>query len=120
MRKTCLECTTKHVGSAMVLMSEVMHGYQSHVINAVGELEQGVQESETEFPKLSEKIRAIRKRLLPDTLDYIVETDLLEKLGKAGIIAEYLDEFREEVFGELLAAWVEGRYKTAEEAGTAK
>lgn len=100
MRETCLECTVKHVGAALVNFSEALHGYQDHVILGIGELEHGVQETEARLPALSEFIRNTRKQLTALYPEYLSDTEK----GKDLIddIVEIEAELRRRIWAELL------------------
>lgn len=59
-RESCLECVEKHLGAAMVLITEVRDGYTEHRLRAVGHLHEAEDESQA-FPALHDAIRAARK-----------------------------------------------------------
>lgn len=103
MRETCLECTVKHVGAALVDFSEALHGYQDHVVLGIGELEHGVQETEARMPALSEHIRSARKQLTSLYPEYLSDTeagaDLIDD------IVEIEAELRRRVWAEMLAQY---------------
>jgi len=58
-RPSCLECVEKHLGAAMVLLSEIHHGYQ-HRLRLIGHLHEAEEESQ-DWPHLHEMIRESRK-----------------------------------------------------------
>ena len=58
-RPSCLECVEKHLGAAMVLLSEIYHGYQ-HRLLLIGHLHEAEEESQ-QWPLLHEMIRQSRK-----------------------------------------------------------
>lgn len=51
-RDSCIECVEKHVGQAMVLISEIPSGYPIHFLYAIGHLQEAYNES-LEYPELS-------------------------------------------------------------------
>ena len=57
-----MECVTKHLGAAMVLLSETKNGYPHYVL-AVGHLYEAEEESRAAWPDLAATIRAARKEL---------------------------------------------------------
>ena len=57
-----MECVTKHIGAAMVLLSETKNGYP-HYLLAVGHLHEAEEESRDAWPDLAATIRAARKEL---------------------------------------------------------
>jgi hypothetical protein len=60
-RASCMECIEKHIGAAMVLLSETKNGYP-HYLLAVGHLHEAEEEGQA-WPELSATIRAARKEL---------------------------------------------------------
>jgi hypothetical protein len=60
-RDSCLECVEKHIGAAMVLLSETKNGYP-HYLLAVGHLHEAEEESQV-WPELATAIRNVRKEL---------------------------------------------------------
>ena len=109
MRPTCIECVAKHVGSALVLLSETLHGYQNHLILAIGELEQAVQECETRHPKLSENIRQVRKDVTSTVPEILVAETGAEREEQLEKLQSELSGLRADVMAELLLAAKEGR-----------
>ena len=63
-RVSCLECVTKHVGAAYVLLTETREGY-AHRLRAIGHLHEAEDESQ-EFPDLHAAIRTARKAFQAD------------------------------------------------------
>ncbi len=63
MRSSCLQCTAKHVGNAIILLREARTGYAAHRLLALSELEQASQESEEDYPALSAEIHGERKNI---------------------------------------------------------
>ncbi|MEL6853505.1 MAG: hypothetical protein AAFO83_00175 [Cyanobacteria bacterium J06607_13] len=81
-RSSCMECVEKHLGSALVLMSEVEAGYPSHKLLAIGHLNEAAEESAELRPHLSKVIRNIRKAYQsgePVHFDEVIEA--LERHG---------------------------------------
>ncbi|HPD31721.1 MAG TPA: hypothetical protein PLL20_17150 [Phycisphaerae bacterium] len=58
-RASCLECIEKHLGAALVLLTETREGY-AHRLRAIGHLHEAEDESQ-EFPTLHAAIREARK-----------------------------------------------------------
>jgi hypothetical protein len=58
-RPSCLECVEKHLGAALVLMTETREGY-AHRLRAIGHLHEAADESQ-EWPDLHAAIRRARK-----------------------------------------------------------
>ena len=103
MRKTCLECVAKHLGSAAVYIEEVAMGYPLYFGYVYGELNHAASECLAEYPDLAAAIREHRIRwsatrgepiekqhLIPfeAMFDYI---DLLERVGSVEIPEEVLE-----------------------------
>jgi hypothetical protein len=78
MRMACLECVVKHVGQALVLMSEAEKGYPHYYIYAIGHLAEAEDEC-MDYRDLRDRIHKFR-------LDYM-----------NGVPLEF-DEFVEYVF----------------------
>ena len=75
-RPSCLECVEKHIGAAMVILSEIHAGYAYH-LRFVGHLHEAEEESQ-QWPKLFELIRHARKEYqtknrLPDWENLVQE-----------------------------------------------
>jgi len=64
LRESCIDCTRKHIGSAIVLLSESTLGYPEHFWIAIGHLGQAEEESIKDFPELAKKIRKIRREIM--------------------------------------------------------
>ena len=60
MRKSCLECVAKHLGSAAVFIKEYNMGYPAYYGYVYGELDHAAAESFRDFTKLSQAIREHR------------------------------------------------------------
>jgi len=58
-RPSCHECVEKHLGAAMVLLSEIHHGYE-YRLRLIGHLHEAEEESQ-QWPQLHEMIRNARK-----------------------------------------------------------
>jgi hypothetical protein len=58
-RPSCMECVTKHLGAAWVLISEHQNGYP-HRLLAIGHLHEAEEESQN-WPELHAAIREARK-----------------------------------------------------------
>lgn len=61
MRESCIQCVLKHLGSAAVLMDEVVQGYGLHRWLAVGHLNEAASEARMDFQGLSEDITERRR-----------------------------------------------------------
>ena len=60
MRKSCLECVVKHLGSAAVYIEEVQMGYPNHFGFAYGHLDHAASECVEKHPDLAWTIREHR------------------------------------------------------------
>ena len=60
MRKYCIDCCKKHLGSAAVLEDEVYHGYPQYELYVLGHLDQAASEIQGINLQLSETIRQHR------------------------------------------------------------
>lgn len=60
MRKSCLECVVKHLGSAAVYIEEVQSGYPDYYGYVYGELDHAASECLEEVPELAMAIREHR------------------------------------------------------------
>lgn len=58
-RASCIECVEKHLGAALVLLTETREGY-AHRLRAIGHLFEAEDESQ-EWPELHAAIREARK-----------------------------------------------------------
>ena len=58
-RPSCLECVEKHLGAAMVMLSEIHNGY-SYRLQFIGHLHEAEDESQ-QWPQLHDLIRQARK-----------------------------------------------------------
>lgn len=59
-RDSCLECVDKHLGAALILITETRDGYP-HRLRAIGHLHEAEDESQA-WPELHDAIREARKR----------------------------------------------------------
>lgn len=59
-RKTCLSCTLKHLGQAVVLLGEAEKGYPMHKYIAIGHMAEAEDECVEKYPELANEIRAVR------------------------------------------------------------
>ena len=66
MRSYCLHCTLKHIGKAVILLSEAKLGYPEHLYLAIGNLSEAEDECLIEHPELAERIREIRLEIEDD------------------------------------------------------
>jgi len=66
MRSVCIHCALKHVGKAIVLISESQLGYPEHLYIALGNLSEAEDEILQKYPYLAEKIRNIRLQIEED------------------------------------------------------
>lgn len=60
MRRSCLDCVLKHLGSAAVYLEEISLGYPNYVGFAVGQLDHAAAECLREHPDLAWVIREHR------------------------------------------------------------
>lgn len=72
MRKTCLECVAKHLGSAAVYIEEVKAGYPNYYGYVYGELDHAASECLEEIPDLAMAIREHRIRWAATRKDPVV------------------------------------------------
>jgi hypothetical protein len=61
MRPSCMDCVTKHLGSALIKGREVENGYPEHIILVVGELSEAEQEVEAISQEAANMIRDLRR-----------------------------------------------------------
>lgn len=57
----CMECCTKHLGSALVLGQEMENGYPEHKVLVMGHLDQASAEIEAVYPEAAQQIRELRR-----------------------------------------------------------
>ena len=65
-RPHCVDCTRKHLGQAIVLLQESLHGYPLHVWLAIGHMAEAEAEIEGIYPDLAKVIRGARKQVEVD------------------------------------------------------
>lgn len=83
-RKTCLDCTRKHLSQAAVLMEEALQGYPDHRWLAVGHLAEASAESLDQYPDLAKEIRAHRVAYMNDPA---YKVPVVALIGKASALA---------------------------------
>lgn len=84
--KHCLDCTMKHIESAMVVHEEeVFLGYPEHIHIVRGNLAQASRESVGEYPEFGNALRLYRLRTLEDP-DYV--PPYMELLAYVDILVE--------------------------------
>jgi len=83
-RKTCLDCTRKHLSQAAVLMEEALQGYPDHRWLAVGHLAEASTESLDQYPDLAKEIRAHRVAYMNDPA---YKVPVVALIGKASELA---------------------------------
>lgn len=88
MRSFCMHCTLKHIGKAIVLLSEAKLGYPEHLYIAIGNLSEAEDECLIEHPELAERIREIRLR---------IEDDINEGEVLVSLIIDIMNEYKEEI-----------------------
>lgn len=111
-QKSCIECVEKHLGDAVVLMTEIQQGYSLKRLRFVGSLSQAEQESLI-WPRLSNTIRAERKLFQQSPPDNPYWPNFAN-------LASLLEEARKQATPEQLTA--EGAYGvvTARSTDTSK
>ena len=82
MRKSCLKCGLKHVGKAVILLSESELGYPMHFWLALANLSEAEDELVSKYPKLAAKIRKLRIEIEKDKNKGIELMKILEELDK--------------------------------------
>lgn len=79
MRKSCIECTLKHLAQAAVLMEEAELGYPLHKWLAIGHLAEASAECITSHAALAHTIRDARKLYIQDEeiniMDLIIDAE---------------------------------------------
>lgn len=109
MRASCMDCVSKHVGRALVLLDETTTGYEDHFIEAIGHLGEAEAESFAEWPVFSDDIREFRKtvvELIPELLtteDDAVRSKTVSKLVRARA------DIRKRTFAAFMLAHSEGK-----------
>jgi len=81
-RESCIECVDKHLGAALVLLTETRDGY-GHRLRAIGHLHEAEDESQA-WPELHNAIREARKRFQQfGTVPDFVQLDALSRKVRA-------------------------------------
>jgi hypothetical protein len=88
MRSYCLHCTLKHIGKAVILLSEAKLGYPEHLYLAIGNLSEAEDECLIEHPELAEQIREIRLE---------IEDDIKEGEKLITLIIDIMNEYGDEI-----------------------
>jgi len=63
MRKSCLQCVTKHLGKAFINNMEFRLGYPDFMLLVIGNLSEAEDEAIQKYPLLAKEIRKYRIRL---------------------------------------------------------
>lgn len=99
MRKSCLECVAKHLGSAAVYIEESSMGYPNYFGYAYGELDHAASECLDEIPKLAWAIREhrikwanTRKSDTPHRIPFDAMFAYIDTVEEAGEALEVPDE----------------------------
>ena len=66
MRKYCIDCTLKHLGSAAIQLEECLDGYPNFDIYVIGNLDQAAQEIRELSPEMGRIIRSHRVNWMID------------------------------------------------------
>ena len=85
-RPSCIECVEKHVGAALVLLTEAREGY-AYRLRAIGHLFEAEDESQ-EWPQLHAVIREVRKR-------YQAAEEMPDWNGLDGMLAEVREQIKQ-------------------------
>lgn len=85
-RPSCIECVEKHVGAALVLLTEAREGY-AYRLRAIGHLFEAEDESQ-EWPQLHAAIREARKR-------YQAAEEMPDWNGLDGMLAEVREQIKQ-------------------------
>lgn len=106
MRKSCLDCTAKHLGSAAVFIKECMMGYPNYWGYVLGELDHAADECLRGCPRLAMAIREHRLRWLdtwkdeqPHMIPFEAMFDYIEAVKETGEVIEL--PFESQVFSGL-------------------
>ena len=83
MRRSCLDCTRKHLAQASILMCEARLGYPTHKWMALGHLAEAEAECLTEYPHLAIMIREQRKAYEVDLMHIVLCDELIEEVCHA-------------------------------------
>lgn len=95
MRKSCLECVLKHLGSAAVYIEEVQMGYPNYFGYVYGQLDHAASECMEEIPELAWTIREHRIRWAdtrrsdkPHVIPFEAMFEYIDSVEEAGEIIE--------------------------------
>jgi len=66
MRKGCYDCAIKHLGQALVLITEIRKGYPQHFVYVIGHLAEAEDEYSAIDNEVAMDIREVRLELLRD------------------------------------------------------
>ena len=99
MRKSCLECVAKHLGSAAVYIEETMCGYPNYYGYVYGELDHAASESMEEIPDLAWAIREhrikwanTRRNDRPHRIPFEAMFDYIDTVEEVGEVLEVPEE----------------------------
>lgn len=99
MRKSCLECVAKHLGSAAVYIEEVQLGYPNYFGFVYGQLDHAASESMEEIPDLAWAIREhrikwaeTRRSEHPHVIPFEAMFDYIDAVEEAGCALDVPDE----------------------------
>lgn len=81
MRKSCIDCCKKHLGSASVIEDEIRNGYPAYELYFIGHLDQAASEMSRDFPRMSKVIREHRLKWMSDHSHDIPFEELWENLN---------------------------------------
>lgn len=95
MRKSCLECVIKHLGSAAVYIEEVQTGYPNYFGFVYGQLDHAASECFEEIPELAWTIREhrikwanTRRNDHPHRIPFEAMFDYIDTVEEAGEVLE--------------------------------
>jgi len=86
-RKPCVNCVRKHLGQAIVLLQESLHGYPDHRWIAIGHIAEAEAEVDGVWPDMAKEFRKVRKNMernedwVPDLLPAIRDISKRMKKG---------------------------------------
>lgn len=99
MRKSCLECVAKHLGSAAVYIEEVQLGYPNYFGFVYGQLDHAASESMEEIPDLAWAIREhrikwanTRRNDRPHRIPFEAMFDYIDTVEEVGEVLEVPEE----------------------------
>ena len=95
MRKSCLECVAKHLGSAAVYIEEVQTGYPNYFGFVYGQLDHAASECFEEIPELAWAIREhrikwanTRRNEHPHRIPFEAMFDYIDTVEEVGDVLE--------------------------------